>query len=545
MKYTFNQALDLYNNNRFAESAAILDELLNNGGSNLDAIYLHAIIDFKMGNIASALNFFEKSAQLSPRHAESHYNLGLCYSRIGNIELAIEHYKTAIQLKPAHSNSMNNLGAIYFDQRKFDEAEQLYKQALDYEPNNNNAISNLGNIKLARGLPDEAIEYYKRAINTKPGEDIEFNTASAYNNIGFVKIEYGYLEESIQYFDKSIEVDPNYVEAYFNKARAYLLLGDFEKGWYFYEWRIRRKDFGTRQFSKPRLIDQDVAEKTIFVYTEQGLGDTIQFIRYLPLLKAKGCRIIFECNKMLVDLFRGLDWFDEILTQQTDVEPAGNYDFQIPLLSLPYYFKTRVENIPEFTSYIKAPIDLVEKWRRITSADKNFKVGIVWAGNPGHIRDRERSCKITDFLPLFKMENVSVYIIQKGAAQNQLKDIVYPFVNINDFTFEGSETFFNTAAVIENLDLVVTVDTSVAHLAGAMNRPVWTLVTYTPDWRWMLGRDDSPWYPSMRLFRQPKPEDWGTVFQNIKNELQKMIEKPEIQRIKDITAKLSGRFIAA
>lgn len=528
MKYTFDQALDLYNRKQFAESKEILEDLYNSGSQSADVVYLLAIIDFKMGNIPEALKFFELCSKKMPLHAESHYNLGICYSRIDKTDISIEHYKKAIELKPTHSNSLNNLGAIYFDQKKLDEAEQLYSSALKCNPNNNNAISNLGNIKLARNLPGEAIEYYTKALNTIPGEDVEFNFASAYNNIGFVKIEYGLLQEAFFYFDKAIEVDPGYVEAHFNKARAYLLLGNFEKGWEFYEWRTKRKDFGIRQFAKPRLMEQDARGKTVLVYSEQGLGDTLQFIRYLPILKKTGCRVIFECNKVLIPLLSGLGWFDKIIPLETDAEPKIEYDFQIPLLSLPYYFKTYLSSIPVKTPYIFPKKELVEHWSKIISPDKNFKVGIVWAGNPGHIRDKDRSCKITDFLPLFNMEGVTVYVIQKGAAQNQIKDIVYPYVNLNNFSFDEKEPFFDTAAVIENLDLVVCVDTSIAHLAGAMQKPVWTALSFIPDWRWMLNRADTPWYPSMRLFRQPKAGDWASVFTNIKEEIKNILNKPAI-----------------
>lgn len=540
MKYKFNQAIELYNNNRLTEAKKILDELLAADKKNIDVIYLHAIIDFKLGDIESAIVNFSLSSQMSPRHAESHYNLGLCYAKAGKTEAAIEHYKKAIELKPSHSNSLNNLGAIYFEKKNLDEAEKLYSQALKYEPNNNNAICNIGNIKLAKNKPDEAIECYEKAIALKPGEDIEFSAACAYNNIGFVKIEYGLLDDAFKYFDKAIETDPHYYEAYFNKARAYLLLGDFERGWSYYEWRMKRRDFGTRKFAKPRLADQDINGKTILVYTEQGLGDTIQFIRYLPMLKQKGAKIIFECNKILVPIFSGLNWYDEIVAQKTDAEPPFEYDYQIPLLSLPYYFKTDLNSIPGGTPYIQVNEEVVEHWRKILADDKHLKVGIVWAGNPGHIRDRDRSCKISDFLPIFKMEGVKVHILQKGAARDQVKDIISPYVDMNNYEFDKEGTFYDIAAIIKNLDLVITVDTSIAHLAAAMNKPVWVAVTYTPDWRWMLNRDDTPWYPSMKLFRQPAAGDWTTVFNNIKNELQKMIDQPELNRLKDLNRALDN-----
>jgi tetratricopeptide (TPR) repeat protein len=535
MNSNFEKALALYNEGKLQAAKDILDLILSGQKKSVDAIYLHAIIDFKLGDIQSALNFFGQSAQINPGHAESHYNLGLCHARLGNPAKAIEHYSRAIELKPEHTNSLNNLGAIYFEKRNFEEAERLYRQALEFEPNNNNAICNLGNIKLAQNKPDEAIECYNRAINTKPGEDIEFSFACAYNNIGFVKIEYGQLDEAFHYFDKAIETDPDYVEAYFNKARAYLLQGDFENGWEFYEWRIKRKDFGSRRFLKPRLANQDAAGKTILVYTEQGLGDAIQFIRYLPLLREKGCRIVFECNKILIPLFSGLDWFDAIIPQTTDAEPQAEYDYQIPLLSLPYYFKTNISTIPGGVPYVNVYNETVEKWGKIINADKNFKVGIVWAGNPGHIRDHDRSCKITDFLPVFNTNGVSVFILQKGEAAKQVKDILAPYTDMNRYGFDSEGTFYDIAAIIKNLDLVITVDTSIAHLAGALNKPVWTLVTYTPDWRWMLNRNDTPWYPSMKIFRQPEAGNWKAVFNNIKEELTKMISPNELKKIRDFS----------
>jgi len=523
MAHTFKQALELYNQNKLQQAELILDELLKDGNNGIDTLYLHGIIDFKLSKIALALEYFHKTSEKSPQHAESHYNMGLCYAYLEKTEEAVTHYKKALELNPRHANSMNNLGAIYFDRKELDKAEELYLKALACQPNNNNAMSNLGNVLFAKNKTEDALACYWSAVTMEPGEDVVFNKASAYNNIGFVHLEDRKINDSFKFFDKAIEVDPTYTEAYFNKARGYLLTGDFENGWINYEYRIKRKEFGKRKFLKPRLTEQDVNGKTIYVYTEQGLGDTIQFIRYLPLLKQKGAKIIFECNKKIVPMFADYKGFDVITEQISDDEPKYEYDYHIPLLSLPSYFNTNLSNIPGGVPYVFAKKELVEYWSQIINKDKNFKIGIVWAGNPGHIRDKDRSCKLGDFLPVFSIQGATVYIIQKGDAKFQARDILYPYVNMNDYNFDEKEPFFDTAAIMENLDLIITVDTSIAHLAGAMNRPVWVLLSYIPDWRWMLDRSDTPWYPSMRLYRQEKAGDWSPVFATIKTEIEKLI----------------------
>jgi tetratricopeptide (TPR) repeat protein/glycosyltransferase involved in cell wall biosynthesis len=523
MKNLFQQAYDLYSNGNLSEAKEQLEILLKEEEKNIIAIYLHGIIDFRLENFESAKEYFSKSAELNPGHAESLYNLALCYANSGDDDKAIECYIKALERNPKHSNSLNNLGALYYDKKNYDEAEKLYLQALSFEPNNTNAISNLGNVKLSKNKPEEAIEYYKKAINTKSAAGVDFNYANAYNNIGFVKMEYGVLEECYEYFDRASEIDPEYAEPHFNKARAYLLSGRLVDGWREYEWRLKREEYEKRTFSKPMLTNQNIKGKTILACSEQGLGDTINFMRYLPMLKDAGCRVIFECHKKVMHLVKDYYGFDEIIEQKLSEEPAVDYDYHIPLMSLPNYFKTDINHIPGGTPYIFADEELVEYWKNIIQKDDSFKVGIVWAGNPSHIRDDDRSCRISDFLPLFSIEGAKIYILQKGAATEQTNDIVNPYVDLNQFGFDEKLPFSDSAAIIENLDLVVTVDTSITHLAGAMNKPVWALLSYIPDWRWMLGREDTPWYPSMRLIRQTKNGDWKQVFQFVREEIIKKI----------------------
>jgi hypothetical protein len=305
-----------------------------------------------------------------------------------------------------------------------------------------------------------------------------------------------------------------------------LLTENFEQGWPEYEWRLRTKNRLFPTLHQPVWDGTPLNGRSILVHAEQGLGDAIQFVRYLPMVRARGGHVIFKCQPDLFRLLRNCKGFDEIIEQIPASESAVQFDVHIFLLSLPGIFNTTLDTIPSEASYITANPNLVTQWQMRLGHNEDFKIGIVWAGSPKHKGDRKRSCSLADFAPLANIPGLVFYSLQKGPASTEACN---PPENMKLINLENElNDFTDTAAVIANLDLVISVDTAVVHLAGAIGKTVWTLLPFAPDWRWLQNRDDSPWYPrpnglagraGMRLFRQTRPDDWAGVFEQVKKAL--------------------------
>jgi hypothetical protein len=327
------------------------------------------------------------------------------------------------------------------------------------------------------------------------------------------------MNEAIACFQKALQIDPHYPEAHCNMSFVYLLTGNFEEGWKEYEWRRRLKGSVQREFSQPLWDGSDIHGKTILLYAEQGFGDTIQFIRYIPFVAQKNAIVLVECQDELASVIQDIEGVNRVFVFG---EQLPEFDVHCPLLSLPLVFDTTLETIPAEVPYIKADSILVQRWKNKLKHDNSkLKIGLSWAGRPTHKRDRQRSISFDTFSPLLQINEVTFYSLQKGEAAGQAKNPTKG-MKLIDYTDEMRD-FSDTAAFIENLDLIISVDTAVAHLAGALGKPVWTLLPFAPDWRWMLHREDSPWYPTMRLFRQPSPGDWGSVINNVLRNLELFI----------------------
>ena len=305
-----------------------------------------------------------------------------------------------------------------------------------------------------------------------------------------------------------------------NRSLAWLLVGDFQQGWPEYEFRFKASENQKRTFHQgAKWKAEPLEDKVVFVYPEQGLGDTIQFIRYLPLIKKMGAKVIFEVAKPLLRLIETFKGCDQLCSDQQNADASSmpRFDYHVPLLSLPGLFNTTLENIPSASPYLSADNKLLRMWQKRIASNELFKVGIVWAGSGAHKSDHIRSIRLSDFKVLSDIKGVKLFSLQKE-KRTKWTDIDPGEVVDIDLGVEIFD-FADTAAIIENLDLVVSVDTSVVHLAGALGKEVWTLLPVSPDWRWMLNRSDSPWYPTMRLFRQPSPCDWKSVLQEVRKAL--------------------------
>ena len=443
--------------------------------------------------------------------ADAYFKLGVLLQDRNEFEEAIKCYFKAIAVNPSLSEAYYNIAVAYQKQGLFAEATAYYRQVIEMDPKHEKAFVNLGILLKERGEYEEAANYLERALEIRPDYDI------AYYNLGNISYFNGRFEEARQFYDKAVSINPEYAEARWNIALIDLLYGKYREGWEGYEWRLKLAGFiPGRDTSHPSWDGSDVKGKTILISAEQGFGDTIQFVRYIPLVEAKGARIILECQRELIPLLQNMKPIQEIIR---DDSPLPECDLSCQLLSLPRIFGTTLENIPSGVPYITAGPSQAEKWRNKLSEDRSaLKIGIVWAGNPELARPYyERSCTLESFDFLSQFHDVGFYSLQKEGPSSDAKTPPEG-LKIIDYTDEIHD-FSDTAALIDNLDLVISVDTAVAHLAGALGKPVWTLLPFIPDWRWMLDREDSPWYPTMRLFRQQTRGDWGPVLERVRNEL--------------------------
>ncbi|MBW8039423.1 MAG: tetratricopeptide repeat protein [Planctomycetes bacterium] len=472
-----------------------------------------------LGKFEEAIEAYKKAISLRPDFAEAYSNMGFVLQLLGWFEASAEKCRRAVKLNPSYAQAYNNLGLALQAQEQIAEAIENYTQALQIEPNYAQAYNNLGTALKSQGKFEDAIENYKHAIRLEPG------FAETYNNLGRVLSAQGQIDKAIENYRCALKLKPDYAGAHWNLSYALLLRGRLIEGWEEFEWR---REPSLKFVTYPDCHQSQIwdgstfAGKRLFVRSEQGLGDSIQFIRYLPMVKALGGTVIFESPKPLFNILQDFDAIDELVQACPEVNSDVEYDFYVPLMSLPGIFATTLETIPADLPYLYADPIKMEYWKdKFTEAD--FKVGIVWAGSPGYDNDHNRSCALKHFTALAKIEGVKLYSLQKGNAAAQLDELP-PNITIHNFA-EQLDDFTDTAAVIENLDLVISVDTAVAHLAGAMGKPVFVLLPFVPEWRWLLNRDDSPWYPTMRLFRQEKWGDWDGVFARAAEQLRILTEK--------------------
>lgn len=464
------------------------------------------------GKLNEAVSCYKKATDLRPDYAEARCNLGLALQEKGALGEAVRHYEKTTQIMPDLAEAWYGMGNALKEKGELEEAIFCFQKALVLRPDNSGAYNNMGNIFREQRRLEKAIFCYEKAVQIEPGN------AATYNNMGSAFQDRGEIDMAIAKFDEALKLRPEHAETHFNRALALLVRGDLVEGWKGYEWRFKKPDWKTaypEHYKVPRWDGSCFAGKRLLVHHEQGHGDNLQFIRYLPMVKARGGSVIFETSRSLFRLFRNFPEIDELVERTPANSSSGEFDIYIPLLSLPGIFGTTLETIPGEIPYLHADPREVELWEtRLRNGA--FKVGIVWAGNPDHKNDRNRSCALDHFLPLADIPGVKLYGLQKEmkAGDRTLNRGI-----LADNLGEYLDDFATTAGVLENLDLLISVDTSVAHLAGAMGRPVWLLLPFAPDWRWLLNREDSPWYPTMRLFRQERPGDWDSVIRRMAKEV--------------------------
>jgi Flp pilus assembly protein TadD len=462
---------------------------------------VRAIEQHKAGALDQAEQVYREVLASHPENADALHMLGVLESQRGNQALALSYLGRAVQLNPTPAFYHSNLGNVLHELGRLADAVLCYEQALRLNPDLADAHSNLANTLDLLGRFGDSLAHRLEAVRLRP------DRPESYTNLGNTLRAQGMLLEARACFDQALALDPNNAEAHSGLGIALLLEGAYPAGWKEYEWRWRTLRFPARVFSEPRWDGSPLDGRTILLYAEQGLGDTIQFLRYVPLVKQRGGEVVLECQPRLAPLARQMPEIRQVIPSG---ETLPAYDVQAPLLSLPRILGTTIETIPAEVPYLHVPAEQVTAWRARLGQEQGKKVGLVWAGSPTYKDDQNRSLDWWQLEPLFEVPDVRLFSLQRGTAASGL-DPHGPVTPL-----EGDSTgVLDTAAAILNLDLVISVDSMTAHLAGALGAKVWTLLPHAPDWRWMLGRDDSPWYPTMRLFRQPKAGDWAAVVASV------------------------------
>lgn len=476
------------------------------------------------GAVEDAIRNLESALVLDPASRHATRNLALMHLQIaqtlrsrGRLREAYEHCAAAVRTDPALAEAHNNLGTSLKDLGRFPEAKAAYRKAVELNPGLAEAHLNLGTCLLEDGEDLEARRHFQRSLELCP------ESALAWLGLGHVHDLRGERQEAVARYRKAIAIDPDLAEAHFNYSLQLLAAGDFENGWREYEWRWRLDIQTTRRPAAPHWEGEALSGKTLLLYAEQGFGDALQFVRYAPLLARRAFRVLLRCHPALVDLFSSsMHALDAVAASEEELPP---FDVCAPLMGLPRLVGTTPQTIPADVPYLSAAPERVMEWRaRLRRDEGSVHVGLAWASAQGSRLGKSKSLPLEAFAPLLAHDNVVFHSLQKGPASLEAGRCP-PGMRIVDHDRElGS--FADTAALIENLDLVITVDTAVAHLAGALGKPVWTLVAYPAVWRWAHPGDMSLWYPTMRLFRQPAPGQWDTVIAHLAAELRLSSGKP-------------------
>jgi tetratricopeptide (TPR) repeat protein len=548
------EALQHHQAGRLSEAERLYRQVLAINPRHADTLHRFGVVAFQTGRYHLAVNMISKAITINAKIASYHCNLGIALWKQGRGNKAAACYRDALNLDPALPEAYTNLGTILEEEGRPEEAIACHRRALDLKPDLPEALSNLGNLLQKQGGLDEAGKCHCSALSLKPDSpeayynlanvlmeqgrldeatshyrsalDLKPNFPAAHCNLGNVLVEQGRLDEAIACYRMALSLEPDLPDGHINLALALLLRGDMAEGWKEHEWRwkSRHRIKGRRDFAQPQWHGEAAAGRTLLIHAEQGFGDTLQFCRYATLAAARGLRVVLEVQKPLVELLRSLSGADSVMEIGGQLPP---FDFHCPMLSMPLALGTTLATIPSAESYLHAEEAQVATWRiRLAAiANPGLRIGLVWAGNPHNhapalaATDRRRSMAPDRLAPLFNVPGLNFFSLQKDGPTAP-KD--FP---LTDYMNEMAD-FADTAAFIANLDLVISVDTAVAHLGSALGKPVWILDRFDHCWRWLTDRRDSPWYPKLRLYRQPHPGDWDSVLAEVARDLRTLAATP-------------------
>jgi tetratricopeptide (TPR) repeat protein len=485
--------------------------------NDMNVLFRRAVDQQVRGRFEDALPLYDAALRLDPSLPAAHCNRAIVLQSLNRLDEALSGYDRAIELEPHNADAYFNRATVLDRLDRIAEAIQCYDHAIALKPGHIEALTNQGNALRKLDRPAESLQNFNKVIELSP------ELADAYLNRANALMDLKQLQEALQSFDKAIALKPNNFEALYGKSTCTLLSGDWETGWRVYEWRKKwAASAGLHRYPDVEWTGHESLEgKTFLIHAEQGLGDTVQFCRYALLAEERGARVTLAVQEPLVRLLKNL-------APVIEIEKLGasfaSFEHQIALLSMPLAFETTPGVCPAKVPYLRAEPDKIAKWRERIGSE-GFKIGICWQGRKQSKIDVGRSFPVRHFEVIAKLPNVRLISLQKDAGVEQLRDLPrgMKVETLGEDFDAGPDAFVDTAAVVECVDLVITSDTAVAHLAGALACPTCVVLKYVPDWRWLLDRSDSPWYPTLRLFRQPAPGDWPSVFAAIRAELVEQI----------------------
>lgn len=565
----------LHERGQLVEAERAYETLLSRNPEDFNALHMRGVVYFQQGRLDTALHDISRALQISPGDASAHSHLALVLRALKRPAEALQAHDQALQLQPGFAQAWANRGNVLRDLDRSADAAQSYEQAIAYQPTFPSALHGLGLAQGDLGRWQEALGSFDKAIAQKPAFAVAYldrgnalreldrlddalqsyglalhhdpGYAQAWSNRGVVLKHLGRMDEALLSYRRALELKPDFVDAmvncstllkemlrldesmamnqsalardpassgaHLNLAICQLLKGDFPAGFGHFEWRWKTDQLrdNLRPFTQPLWLGQDLpAGSTVLLHAEQGLGDTLQFCRYARLVADRGLRVVLEVQPPLTGILRAVDGVTAVVARG---EPLPPFDAQCPLMSLPLALKTTLGSIPAQERYLQSDADKRHAWQQRLGSGSRKRVGLVWSGRPEHKNDHNRSMALANFAGALD-PHFEYHCLQK---EIRVADLVTLKTQTNIAVWRDAlESFADTAALVECMDLVVSVDTSVAHLAAALGKPVWLLLPYSPDWRWLLGRDDTPWYPTMRLFRQKTPGDWGGVLSQVR-----------------------------
>jgi len=491
------QALRHHQSRRLADAEELYLQILRLEPTNSVALNLLGVLAMQSEKPAKARQFLQRAIDLSPANGEFHFNLGLALAADNMPAEAEASFRKATLLSPRNPAAWNKLAELLIEDGKAQEAAAACRKALALQPKFPEACNTLGRAMFGLDDLDAAIAAFSRAVEQYP------NFAAAQCNLGQAMCESGRYDQALVSLRRAIELKHNFALAHWNLALLLLRLGDFERGWPKFEarWRLPNVDM-VMPYQQPWWDGGPLHGKRILLHAEQGFGDTIQFIRYLPMVIERGGKVLVVAQRELVPLLRCIGGVEQWLSEG---DRLPEFDVHCPMLSLPGRFQTKPADIPAMVPYLTCEATCAERWRGRLRKYPRPRIGLAWTGSPINPENPTRSFPLAAMAPLGEATSGSFFSLQKGAAAAQSAAAPMPLVDWTDDLHD----FADTAALMESLDLVITTDTSVAHLAGALGRPLWVLLKYVPDWRWFIDRSDSPWYPTAKLFRQPRRGDWS------------------------------------
>jgi tetratricopeptide (TPR) repeat protein len=503
---------DLMDRGEVAEAIAVYRRLTTLAPQSGPAHRKLALALEQHGELGEALAACGRAVELKGDDLDAYLIMARLLLKLERMEQAVAMYELAALAAPARSDVQANLAAALARQGRLEEASAACRKAIALSPKNVGAYLNLGIIRSKRDDLEGAVEAYRQAVSIDP------SSPDAFTNLGTALGSLGMSEAAIEASARAVELRPLDAELHYNHAMLLLLAGDLTAGFREFEWRLTHPapKFRPRSFDVPRWRGEPREGRTLLIHAEQGLGDSLHFVRFVARAAATGGPVVLQVQPQLVELLR--DSLDVTVISRD--EPAPPFDLHVPLMSLPFEFGITMATIPAEVPYLRATAAKAAEWRERLASTSGLKVGVVWAGSPGHRHDRMRSLPAELVLPRLAISGVQLFSLQKEPRADDrivLERLTSKIVDLAP----SLASFADTAAAVSAMDLVISVDTAVAHLAGALGKPTWILLPHSLDWRWLYQREDTPWYPTARLFRQTRSRDWTSVLDRLPLELQR------------------------